>query len=310
MFHVTLRHRLLVVGYAHQEALRHHREHDIRSLALQHVGRQRGPLHEHQPAKRLGQEAQQRVRVRVAQQHARRRRRRLAMGDDHGSGAVDAVVVRGVRRVPGDACHVRDFAARWVELAPEIARDRALREEDVIAARARASGLRPQAVRSTSGTRGMHRGRSSACRRTVPSPSRPELWRVRSVHRGLAASRQEGLRAPSGSAAYIVRFRVPPPLQFKAGHRNRKRPSPLMVMRGTFETGAVTKWRLFVWRQLDFPVDDHYFSRTHQPVVIRSRLEPGGPSWPAPRGSSARSTPRSRSDGPAGRSPPPSSSRP
>ena len=32
--------------------------------------------------------------------------------------------------------------------------------------------------------------------------------------------------------------------------------------------------------------------------------------WLAPRGSSARSTPRSRSDGPAGRSPPPSSSRP
>ncbi len=26
-----------------------------------------------------------------------------------------------------------------------------------------------------------------------------------------------------------------------------------------------------VWRQLDFPADDHYFSRTHQPVVIRAR---------------------------------------
>ena len=69
------------------------------------------------------------------------------------------------------------------------------------------------------------------------------------------------------------------------------------------------EWR-GVWRQLDFPVDDHYFSRTYQPVVIRSPVESGGPSWPAPRGSSARSTPRSRSDGPAGRSPPPSSSRP
>src|SRR5206468_4036523 len=65
-----------------------------------------------------------------------------------------------------------------------------------------------------------------------------------------------------------------------------------------------------VWRQLEFPVDDHYFSRKHQPFVTRSPLEPGGPSWPAPRGSSVRSTPRSRSDGPAGRSPPPSSSRP
>ena len=65
-----------------------------------------------------------------------------------------------------------------------------------------------------------------------------------------------------------------------------------------------------VWRQLEFPVDDHYFSRTYQPVVIRSPVESGGPSWPAPRGSSARSTPRSRSDEPAGRSPPPSSSRP
>ena len=32
-----------------------------------------------------------------------------------------------------------------------------------------------------------------------------------------------------------------------------------------------------VWRQLDFPADDHYFSRTHQPVVIRSRLESGRP---------------------------------
>ena len=65
-----------------------------------------------------------------------------------------------------------------------------------------------------------------------------------------------------------------------------------------------------VWRQLEFPVDDHYFSRTHQPVVIRSLVESGGPSWPARRGSSARSVPRSRSDGQAGRSPPLSSSRP
>jgi transposase len=65
-----------------------------------------------------------------------------------------------------------------------------------------------------------------------------------------------------------------------------------------------------VWRQLEFSVDDHYFSRTHRPFVTRSRLETGGPSWPAPRGSSARSTPRSRNGGPAGRSPPPSSSRP
>ena len=60
----------------------------------------------------------------------------------------------------------------------------------------------------------------------------------------------------------------------------------------------------------EFPADDHYFSRTHQPVVIRSRPELGGLSWPAPRGSSARSTPRSRSGAPAGRSPPPSSSGP
>ena len=65
-----------------------------------------------------------------------------------------------------------------------------------------------------------------------------------------------------------------------------------------------------VWRQLEFPVDDHYLSRTHQPVVIRSPRELDGSSWPAPRDSSARSIPRSRSDAPAGRSPPLSSSRP
>ena len=80
---------------------------------------------------------------------------------------------------------------------------------------------------------------------------------------------------------------------------------------GRFEAKAAEGLTIrHVWRQLEFPVDDHYFSRTHQSFVTRSRLEPGGPSWPAPRGSSARSTPRSRSDGPAGRSPPPSSSRP
>ena len=72
----------------------------------------------------------------------------------------------------------------------------------------------------------------------------------------------------------------------------------------------VTGIDFLVWRQLDFPADDHYFSRTHQPVVIRSQLEPGGLFWPAPRDSLARSTPRSRNGGPVGRSPPPSSSRP
>jgi hypothetical protein len=70
------------------------------------------------------------------------------------------------------------------------------------------------------------------------------------------------------------------------------------------------KKRPLVWRQLEFPVDDHYFSRTHQPVVIRSLVESAWPSWPAPRDSSARSIPRSRSDEQAGRSPLPSSSRP
>ena len=64
------------------------------------------------------------------------------------------------------------------------------------------------------------------------------------------------------------------------------------------------------WRQLEFPADDHYFSRTHQPVVIPPDRAPGGLSWPAPPGSSARSTPGSRSGGPGDRSPPPPSSRP
>lgn len=65
-----------------------------------------------------------------------------------------------------------------------------------------------------------------------------------------------------------------------------------------------------VWRQLLFPVDDNYFSRTHKPVVIQSRRGFDAPSGPAPRDSSGRSTPGSRSDAPIGRSRPRSSSRP
>ena len=86
--------------------------------------------------------------------------------------------------------------------------------------------------------------------------------------------------------------------------------SDLVLFRAALKQAAGRARIGTVWRQLDFPVDDHYFSRTHQPVVIRSRLERDGPSWPAPRGSSERSAPRSRSDEPAGRWPPPSSSRP
>jgi hypothetical protein len=43
------------------------------------------------------------------------------------------------------------------------------------------------------------------------------------------------------------------------------------------------------WRQLFFPADDNYFSRSHQPNLIMPGASSAGPSWPAPRGSSGRS---------------------
>jgi hypothetical protein len=64
------------------------------------------------------------------------------------------------------------------------------------------------------------------------------------------------------------------------------------------------------WRQLKFPADDHYFSRTHQPVVILPDRALGGLSWPVRLGSSARSTPGSRNGERDDRSLLPSSSRP